>query len=194
MRQKKCKRCGVVFETDKWGAYMCPACALDIRRESVYRPRICTRCGIEYDGFPASKYCPDCRLEVQRERNRARRRTGAARKIGSTDLCVKCGKPYIVNSGNQRFCADCAKVEVAENVRARKRDYNKAYYAIPKNFERRKAMCENNKVCVICGNVFDSDLPTVTCSPECAVELKRRRQKIADDKRRGNRHKKAPSE
>ena len=60
-------------------------------------------------GYPASKYCPDCRVEAERERNRKYKRNGSARKIGSTDLCEKCGKEYIVTSGLQKYCPECAK-------------------------------------------------------------------------------------
>ena len=32
--------------------------------------KICARCEREFDGYGNTKYCPDCRPEAKRERNR----------------------------------------------------------------------------------------------------------------------------
>lgn len=68
MRLIACKKCGVVFETDKRSAYLCPACALKSRQDSVYRERICIDCGAHFMGYPKSKRCPECQAEANRQR------------------------------------------------------------------------------------------------------------------------------
>lgn len=181
MRQKKCKSCGVLFETDKQGAYMCPACALASRQASVYRERVCIECGAAFMGFPRSKRCPSCQAEKDKAAMRKYRRSGPARPLGSKDFCQRCGAEYVVEGGLQRYCKTCAADAVADNSRARKRQYNLGHKDVlyPAKAENRRY----NKVCVVCGNVFDSDKPTVTCSPECAKERRRQQQKVADQNR-----------
>ena len=115
MRQHKCNNCGSIFLAEKEGVYLCPKCADESRRKSVLRERVCTRCGTTYMGYPASKYCPDCRIEVERERNRKYKRNGSARKLGSTDLCEKCGKEI---KDNVKFCPFCGN-KVSEKVESR---------------------------------------------------------------------------
>lgn len=185
MRQKACKNCGAVFETDKRGAYLCPDCAAESRRKSVYRTRVCIDCGAEFMGFPKSKRCPECQDLVNRNRDAAFKRNGPARPIGSTDLCEKCGEPYIVGSGNQRYCKNCAAESVKSNVLRHKREYQVQY--ISEHTEERAANRSFNKVCVVCGKVFDTDLPTVTCSPECD-RIRRKLQQEKTDLKRGRRH------
>lgn len=142
-------------------------------------------------GFPKSKRCPECRDLVNRNRNAAFKRKGPARPIGSTDLCEKCGEPYIVSSGNQRYCPSCSSGAVRDNILKNKREYQAQYNA--EHTEERAANRSFNKVCVICGKVFDTDLPTVTCSPECdrirrkihqdKADIKRGRKKIKEEQR-----------
>lgn len=182
MRQHKCNNCGSIFLAEKEGVYLCPKCADESRRKSVLRERVCTRCGTTYMGYPASKYCPDCRIEVERERNRKHKRNGSARKIGSIDLCEKCGKEYIITGGLQKYCPECAKEAVQEKIRARKRKYMESYNRDVRPVIRAERK-ENGTVCVVCGKTFTTTTPTVTCSPECAKEQKRRLQAIYDYKR-----------
>ena len=44
-------------------------------------------------------------------------------KISVGDICEACGKPYIVQSGLQKYCPECAKTVVPETVREHKREY-----------------------------------------------------------------------
>lgn len=184
MRLKSCKRCGAVFETDKRGAYLCPACALAARRASVLRDRVCIDCGAVFHGYPKSKRCPECQRRVNRERDLALKRIGPKRKLGSIDQCQCCGKAYVVESGRQRYCKDCAKDQTARNIRENKRLYMaaNAEASKPEKADNRSY----NKVCLVCGVVFDADTPTVTCSPDCAKRLKAFRM-AETDFRRGKR-------
>lgn len=181
MRRKACKHCGKEFETDKQGAYLCPDCALKSRRDSVLRSRICTVCGASFIGFPKSKRCPNCQAEETRKRRAIYRRNGASRPLGSTDTCLCCGAEYIVEGGTQKYCKECAQSAMLNNTRKRKREYNRANAAI---FASAKA--ENrkyNKICLVCGKVFDANTATVTCSEDCAKALKSLRQAEADYRR-----------
>lgn len=138
-------------------------------------------CGKEFVGYPRSKYCAACRPIAQREANRRHRKNGTARPIGSTDRCKNCGKPYVVASSRQRYCPDCAKVVVPQNVKAAKRESRKerADEINAARAERRK----DRRICAVCGKPFSAPTPTVTCGAECASELKRQRQARADVKR-----------
>lgn len=103
------------------------------------------------------------------------------RPLGSIDICQNCGKEYVVKSGRQIYCPDCADNVVREKVNAHKRKYMQAN---KEKFAPHKAeMRSNGWVCVVCGKVFDKDMPTVTCSEECAKKLKKLNQDKQDIKR-----------
>lgn len=172
---RKCKACGTIYWTKAGDSYLCPKCAESKKKTGVYQSRICVTCGKTFLGYPRSKYCPDCRKDAQREatkRSRARKKAGTVRPIGSVDICQNCGKPYIVTSGLQRYCPDCSKYVVADNIREHKREY------MEQNRERfdkhHREMRKGRRVCVICGKTFDSPTNTTVCSADCAEEQTRR--------------------
>lgn len=76
----------------------------------------CTLCGNKFESTANhAKYCPDCREKKQLERvqaHRANLQSGTARRIGSEQICPKCGKTFYLRTGNQKICEDCAKVRV----------------------------------------------------------------------------------
>ena len=183
MRKKICKRCGKVFETPDGHneRALCPECSKQVKRESVYRERTCVICGAKFIGYPASKYCPTCAKSAERERAKKYRRMGFSRSLGSIDHCVKCGAEYIVTSGLQKYCPNCSAEAVNEKTKARKIKYN--HENRDKFDANKKEMKSEAYICVICGKPFDKKTATVTCSPECAKELKRRRQAESDLKR-----------
>ena len=171
MRTIQCKRCGVEIQVDGETAY-CDACRLAIKRESVFRERICPTCGVHFMGYPKSKYCPDC----QRERNRIsdrdchrRKSRGKSRVIGQEYPCAKCGKPFTMTGGTQKYCPECAHSASMEVIRAHKRDYARENSEAYRDGKVRRHT--DRTVCVICGKAFTSDRSNVTCSRECAVEL-----------------------
>lgn len=189
MRLHKCKRCGSVYEATGKGSVYCPECVAELQRAGVIRERICTVCGMSYQGYPRSKYCPACRTEVLKQQAAARRAAGKSKRpIGSTDLCVACGKPYIVSGARQRYCPECAKTVVADNVRKQKREYSAAHKELvnPIRNEKRR----NCKICVICGAPILKQTPTNTCSEECAKKLKKQYSQKAEAKRAGTRSRK----
>lgn len=186
MRRKQCKRCGAVFDSDKEEAYLCPACALQTKRESVVRPRTCHQCGAVFDGGPRAWYCPACRDERRRAQSREWKKRKTVRKLGSIDHCVRCGAEYIVEGGLQKYCKACAAEAVSEVTRPKKRAYNQAHKDTL--YPHKAAMRSYNKVCVVCGKIFDDGTPTVTCSEACAREQRRRNQARNDRKRVKKKH------
>ena len=180
MRQCICKNCGKIYLTDKRESWYCPQCAKELKSD-VSRKKVCARCGVEFVGYPRSKYCENCAPIVSRERTKHYHQNGPARPIGSVDLCERCGKEYTVNSGMQKYCPDCAKIAVRETLNAQARKWKQLHLEEVK--QKRQEMKKDRRVCVICGKPFSSPTPTVTCSPECEAENRRRRQAKADRKR-----------
>ena len=181
MRLKSCKRCGRPFETDAPGAYLCPDCAAESKRNSSIRERVCIDCGVTFLGGPRAMRCLACRAQRNKERDRIHKKIGTARKIGSIDCCERCGAEYVVNSGRQRYCKNCAAEAVAETVRRHKREYMEEYSKA--HVAEKEANRSFNKICVICGKIFDDSTPTVTCSEECADALRKKRMREADFRR-----------
>lgn len=180
MRLKVCKKCGKTFQTENGHSanYLCPECYIKSKKDSVYRERICKICGEHFMGYPRSFFCPKCSEQRKKERNKKYKKS--ARPLGSIDYCEICGAEYIVKSGLQKYCPNCAEATIKANISAHKKSYhtqNKEHIQAYK-----KKMKSQGKVCIICGKTFDSN-NSVTCSPECHNELKRIRQNTADIKR-----------
>lgn len=187
MRQKACKQCGKVFEPQTKYTYLCQQCHSAAKTAGVVQNRVCRECGAEFSGGPRAWYCTDCRAARRRRQSATARQSTPARRIGSEDLCEVCGKPYTVNSARQKYCPDCAQEAVRQNVRAHKRQY--AADKAEQMAEYKAAMSSDHHVCVICGKVFGSSVPTVTCSPECSAIRKRQHQRAAEEKRKPRKRK-----
>lgn len=87
----------------------------------------CKRCGKRYKaGINKAGFCPECRIERQKERNAAyleRKYNGKSRYIGDTDSCARCGKQFVIKTGSQKLCPDC----IAKGVNLAKSKSNTAY-------------------------------------------------------------------
>lgn len=91
------------------------------------KPKTCSTCGVGFLGGPTSVYCPECRAERirQRDRSRTKRQREKARKIGSIDICELCGAEYTVNAGPQKHCPACQIVEAKRQSKEKFiRDYS----------------------------------------------------------------------
>lgn len=135
---------------------------------AIYGNRVCKQCGRTFSGGPRAWFCPDCRYERNKEKNRIHHQNGPMRKIGSIDYCVNCGKTYTVTSGLQKYCTDCAPLCVAEVDRCQGLDYyyqNKGYINPQICIKRRKS--KNEIKCKICGKVFLGYKHQKFCSDEC---------------------------
>ena len=172
-----CKYCGVEFEGDP-GASACPNCADRVHRH-VIRQRTCRTCGVVFPGGPRAWYCPSCRVERRRQRDREQRQrkaAGTVRQLGSIAYCEACGQPYVVASGIQRYCPDCAPVLLREH----KNEQSKAWNAANLKPEERRAVRQASKAeipCPVCGRMFVPTGPVQTCSGDCSQALRARSAK-----------------
>ena len=175
--QRKCKICGKIFDGTP-DANLCPDCRLAAQRENVYRPRTCTICGASFVGTPRALYCPTCRAEVKRQRCIDHKRMGAARKLGSIDHCLRCGKEYTVTSGLQKYCRDCGPIAVREADREKSRAWNTAHKDI--TYQQKNELRRSERTCVICGAPITAKTCTVTCGrEECRNARKKQVRQMA---------------
>ena len=168
---KICKYCGKQYEGDSGGS-CCPDCAA-AQRSTTIRDRVCRTCGAVFPGGPRAWYCPTCRAERRRKADReykARERVNKVRKLGSTDFCTVCGKPYTVTSSLQRYCPDCAPEAVRELDREASKAWNRANTTADQRREVRIAAIAEIP-CVICGKNFVPRNNALTCSKECSKAL-----------------------
>lgn len=102
------------------------------------RIKTCARCGNLFSSWKGhSDYCPDCRIDVSRERANAwraqkraeRQATGKAFKVRVPKIyhkvCGICGKAIETTSAQTKFCPECAKARTRERVRVNNR---RVYY------------------------------------------------------------------
>lgn len=163
MRIKKCLKCGKLFNTAKNEQTLCDNCVAAGRATTI-RPRTCHECGAIFDGGPRAWYCPSCRTVRQKEAAARYRKNGVDRPLGSIDHCTVCGKEYVVKSGRQRYCPECADDAVRQQDRMASKQWN-----AENNFyeERSQRSRSGQKVCVICGKPVPPGTPRITCSDEC---------------------------
>lgn len=173
-RPRICKHCGEAF-TPRGQEICCPACRLLAWQDSRIRTRTCADCGRTFDGAPRQKRCPECQAERRREQGRAHHRLGPRRPLGSTDRCQRCGRPYVVKSGAQRFCPECG-----ETARKEEASRKKAAKLRGKPHADRTMI----HICAVCGRHFRGTDAATTCSPDCHATLRRVRMAIIDEKRR----------
>lgn len=113
---------------------------------TTLRPRTCKECGVTFEGGPRAWYCPRCRAERQAQQNREykqRKQMGNTRKIGQKYPCEICGKMYILSSGLQRFCKECAEKHLKEVDNKQSRQWNKSHpeqMAKHKQNEKKRSM------------------------------------------------------
>lgn len=93
---------------------------------NVVRTRVCRQCGREFKGGPRAWYCPECRAARQKEAAARYRKNGAERHLGTISQCTICGKEYIVESGLQRYCTECAAKHLKQVDNAASLQYKKA--------------------------------------------------------------------
>lgn len=184
-----CIDCGKEF-IGTWQSKLCPECRAKRqedaekfipepksknetkpRKITTIAPRKCVVCGAEFLGGPSAKYCPNCRVKKEKERAARYRKNGASRKLGSIDYCQACGKEYIVASGLQKYCPDCA----AEQIKMRDRERGKEYMAEqrklnPDRVKEWKRAKYKEATCPVCGKTFTPiDGREKTCSDDCRI-------------------------
>ena len=79
---------------------------------STLAPRICRQCGKTFMGWIGALYCQKCRAERKREGERKyqqRKEEGKSIILGVTvGHCERCGREFVYNSANQKYCPTCA--------------------------------------------------------------------------------------
>lgn len=155
--------------------------------ETSLGTRTCRQCGKEFTGGPRAWYCPECREKrnrQQKSKDNHKQRLGLTRKIGSTDYCARCGKPYTVTGGLQKYCPDCAAEAMRENDRNQALQYyedNKDQIN-PARYDKQRV---KTKRCVICGKEFGvNGTARNTCTEECRKKQRQAWQREADKKRK----------
>lgn len=147
--------------------------------------RECIQCGAAFKGGPRAWYCPECRAErikAQSREAKRRKKTGNTRELGSTDICQRCGKPYIVNSGNQMYCPECSEEAVKEIDRKQSLEYyheNKEVINPARNIKRRVPA----RRCAFCGRDFEARSNKKYCSPECRKKGQELMRKVYEERR-----------
>lgn len=153
---------------------------------------ICPDCGKEAQVFTKSYRCPDCQAEADARANveyKRRKVAGKIRQIGSTDLCRRCGQPYTVEAGLQKYCKGCAEIALKEYHREKGIEYYHEKYDGKQEKEKRNQKRRLPRYepihCRICGEIFiPGTRHTVYCSKKCAKEGHKLacRQWMADNK------------
>lgn len=186
---RRCKICSVPLPAGR-RSYCCASCAhvgakLAQRVQHkkprpvspVYSVRPCMDCGKILRMHIKSKRCPECQRAANRANNLRHLhnvRSGSTRRLGSTDLCERCGNPYVVNSGVQRYCPVCAPQATRDNDRAASRalaaeKLKDASFRAARNEARRSNYQNTPRICVVCGAEYLPHAPRQkTCSDACA--------------------------
>lgn len=83
---------------------------MDVKVNPRLKPKTCATCKTDFLGGATATYCPSCRAERIRERDRRRtvQQRAKSRKVGSLDICEICGDKYTINAGPQKYCEPCA--------------------------------------------------------------------------------------
>lgn len=170
--------------------------APDDKKARLYREKACIDCGLVVRMHIKSKRCSACQADADRRNDREHKQAkarGHTRLIGSMDICQKCGKPYKVEGGRQRYCKDCAPEAVLANVREAAKQRYTITYATPESKairqEKRHVEWQVERMCKQCGNKFIPIYPRqVCCCPACqelraqaitaASDLKRRPKRL----------------
>lgn len=169
-------------------------------RPGLWRNKTCTDCGNVFYGHIRSTRCPECQAAHKRETDRQvreRKRAGTTRPLGSTTYCERCGNPYIVMSGFQRYCKACSPIALRENKNATTRKWNREHYSDPaareeKNSRARRAAPARN-TCPICGKKFDApNTRRKYCSEECRQQGRKQYWRAYDYVRRKPKDKETP--
>lgn len=162
MRNRLCVKCGREFTPATEDEKLCGDCREKALKKTTLTARICPTCGTPFFGHGNAKYCQDCRLDSRRRSAAKYEKGGPSRPLGSVDKCIACGKEYIVKSGAQKYCPDCATQAIKDSHRQRKNEkmaeYRKKYI---------RPTTRSVYTCRVCGKKFESIHQEIFCSPEC---------------------------
>ena len=176
-----CMVCGAPLSGRKQ-LYCSAKCRDDAKRErlrqsykpagnpGLYRTKTCPDCGMEFVGHIKSYRCRECQQVANRKADveaKRRQAAGKTRALGSIDICQRCGAPYTVEGGRQKYCPDCATAADREYHAKRMQEIYEARPDLKQARAVRRAMQTSMRECVVCGNAFGTKAFALTCSPEC---------------------------
>ena len=179
-----CAVCGAPL-TKRKQLYCSAECRAEAKRErlkqsykpsgkpSLYRSKVCPDCGAEFVGHIKTIRCRECQQAANRKADaeaKRRKAAGKARALGSTDLCQRCGTPYTVESGMQKYCHDCAASANREHHAKRMREIYAARPELRQARAERRSIEPVQRTCIVCGCQFSSQSFALTCSPECQAK------------------------
>lgn len=139
----------------------------------IYRPIKCIR-------------CEACQLAINQERHKEYQRAKPARPLGSTDICTICGKPYIVESGLQKYCPNCREAATRASIARKKNAYMAEKRKDPEaaaQMREAKQAALSPSLCATCGKPFISKFGAIYCCEACREVGKRKYYQTYDSKR-----------
>lgn len=177
---KVCKVCGKAL-TARQQLYCCPDCRAEAKRTrmqesykpsglpGLYREKVCPDCGVKFVAHIKSYRCKACQDKADRAaevRAKKRKAEGKSRLLGDTDNCQRCGNPYTVESGAQKFCPACKGAANREHHAKRMREIMSRKEVKDARAQRRKANL-SERTCCVCGKTFRTEHFALTCGQDC---------------------------
>lgn len=164
--KKVCPQCGKEYETIyKNQTFCCHACSADAVRGEYF----CEYCGKpRYSDHPnRNRFCSrECARKAKLLKGEAKRNQKLLKKLQWEEerqrVCEYCGKAYVANCSNQKYCSKECGYE--GNKRLHRKKYVDAYEA-------------SDFYCAECGKhvvLHCGDTRSVYCSEECGVKAMRR--------------------
>ena len=132
--------------------------------------KTCEICGKEFE--PKSnnkqKYCSRaCFNESRKEYDALYRAVVLGQKPCEKKVCPHCGKEFMQTHGSQKFCSKKCKQDF-HNAKNNAKKYKRHLQLTPLPKEKPKEKPVQKKVCVWCGEEFETTKSSKTCcSPEC---------------------------
>lgn len=141
----------------------------------------CIICGKEFLGHTLSKYCDDCWLEQGRKRT-MKNYHNRKRRVGDIDYCIDCGKEYVITSGVQKLCSECAKKRANYHsaLQRWKKDVDKPKptYPLPERVKKEKRL-NSTEICPVCGKEYIVMGEYQKCCLDCAAKQRKKEYKEA---------------
>lgn len=160
----ECKSCGKPFVGKAMNQLYCSKeCKPKQARPKKVSQITCQTCGKQCTGNKSKKYCSEaCKRLANREKAREYERTRRPKKQSKAKhinlYCPKCGKEFITNRSDQKFCSrNCGKAfrgvgriyTISKDVRLERAT------AVDKSVKLYTLIKRDNNVCQICGRQCD---------------------------------------
>lgn len=180
IHQKICPYCGKAFETiDRKQKYCSSTCASRDHADAIRGEYFCEYCGKpRHSDHPSrNRFCSrECAVKARYLKGEAKRNQKLLKKLRWEEdrqrVCEYCGKPYVANQPNQKYCSKACGCEA--NNKQKREQYADAYET-------------SDFYCAECGKhvvLQCGDTRSVYCSEECRVKGSRRNGRKKYNKKR----------